>query len=83
MFKIQFAEQRGESLELHGLITVPHMPAVGDQAVNDTLDPRTGKPVKVYAKVARVLVHPPQNPAVDAIVVMQVLRVEPVQAGNA
>jgi len=75
MYKVQLAEEHEGCLVLQASLNVRYLPAIGDQAINDTLHPTTGKPVKVFAKVTKVILRPAQNPAVDAIIVMEVLRV--------
>lgn len=64
-------------LVLQASLQIPNLPTVGDQAINNTQHPMTGRPVQVFAQVSKVLLWPAQNPEVDAIIVMEVLNVEP------
>ena len=77
MHTIRLAEEKNGELQLQGVIEVDHIPAVGDTLTHQTVV--SGKIVKVYGQVVKVIMRPPEYHPIDAVVVIRVLKVEEVR----
>jgi hypothetical protein len=77
MYTIHLAEEKNGELQLQGVIEVHHIPAVGETLTHQTVV--SGKMVKVYGQVVKVIMRPPEYHPIDAIIVIRVLQVEEVR----
>ena len=77
MFTIRLAEEKDGELQLQGVIEVHHIPAVGETLTRQTVV--SGKMVKIYGQVVKVIMRPPEYHPIDAVIVIRVLEVEEVR----
>ena len=80
MYKIGIAEDDKGVLQIKGQIEVPKWPAIGDTfVVNNVI---SGKPVKFHGEVIRLIKHPPDQPNLDAIIVVKLGAIQQVRPSN-